>query len=49
MVPEIWSMTDGIFCHSGPFFGLLPPPPPRNNPKNKNSNYGTFQKNEKNT
>ena len=20
MVPEIWSMTDIIFCHSGPFF-----------------------------
>ena len=24
MVPEIWSMTDIIFCHSGPFFALLP-------------------------
>ena len=24
MVPEIWSATD-IFCHSGPFFALLPP------------------------
>ena len=25
MVPEIWSMTDKIFCHLGPFFALLPP------------------------
>ena len=25
MVPEIWSMRDKIFCHSGPFFALLPP------------------------
>ena len=25
MVPEIWSTTDIIFCHSGPFFALLPP------------------------
>ena len=22
MVPEIWSATDRIFCHSGPFFAL---------------------------
>ena len=35
MVPEIWSVTDNIFCHFGPFFALLPP----NNPKNK-----TFEK-----
>ena len=32
MVPEIWSMTDRIFCHFGPFFALLPP----NNFKNRN-------------
>ena len=25
MVPEIWSMTDRIFCHFGLFFALLPP------------------------
>ena len=40
MVPEIWSATDRIFCHSGPFFALLPPYGPR---KSK------FWKNEKNT
>ena len=32
MVPEIWSATDIIFCHFGPFFVLLPP----NNPENQN-------------
>ena len=32
MVPEIWSATDGIFCHFGQFFALLSP----NNPKNQN-------------
>ena len=32
MVPEIWSATDRIFCHFGPFFALLPP----NNLKNQN-------------
>ena len=32
MVPEIWSMTEIIFCHLGPFFALLPP----NNPENQN-------------
>ena len=32
MVHEIWSATDIIFCHSRPFFALLPP----NNPKNQN-------------
>ena len=26
MIPEIWNMTDRIFCHFGPFFALLPPP-----------------------
>ena len=30
MVPEIWSTTDRIFCHSGPFFALLPPIDPEN-------------------
>ena len=40
MVPEIWSATETIFCHSGPFFALLPPYGPR---KSK------FWKNEKNT
>ena len=30
MVPEIWSATDRIFCHSGPFFALLPPMDPEN-------------------
>ena len=29
MVPEIWSVTDIIFCHSGLFFALLPPYGPR--------------------
>ena len=24
MLPEIWNTTDIIFCHSGPFFVLLP-------------------------
>ena len=24
MLPEIWSVTDIIYCHSGPFFPLLP-------------------------
>ena len=26
MVPEIWSATDGIFCHYGLFFALFYPP-----------------------
>ena len=30
MVPEIWSTTDRIFCHSGLFFALLPPYGPEN-------------------
>ena len=29
MFPEIWSTTDKIFCHSGPFFALLSPYGPR--------------------
>ena len=40
MVPEIWSVTDRIFCHSGQFFALLHPYRPR---KSK------FLKNWKNT
>ena len=32
MVPDIWSATDRIFCHSGLLFALLPP----NSPKNQN-------------
>ena len=28
MVPEIWSTTDRIFCHSGLFFAFLPPKNP---------------------
>ena len=34
MVPEIWSVTDRIFCDFGPFLAHLPPPP--NNPENQN-------------
>ena len=30
MVPETWSATDRIFCHSGPFFALLLPMNPDN-------------------
>ena len=30
MVPEIWSATDTIFCHSGPLFVLLLPYGPEN-------------------
>ena len=30
MVPEIWSMTDRIFCNFEPFFALLPPQQPEN-------------------
>ena len=38
MVPEIWSVTDRIFCQFGPFFVLLPPffvLLPFNNPENQ--------------
>ena len=35
MVPEIWSVTDRIFCHFGLSFAFLPLPPP-NNLKNQN-------------
>ena len=38
MIPEIWSTTDGIFSHFGPFFALLHPLPPKN-PENQ-----TFEK-----
>ena len=44
MAPEIWSVTDRIFCHFGPFFVLLPPPPPNNL---KNQNFKKMKKNEK--
>ena len=30
IVPEIWSATDIIFSHSGPFFAILPPIDPEN-------------------
>ena len=39
MLPEIWSMTDIIFYHFGPFFALLPHYQPQNL---------KFQKNDKN-
>ena len=39
MVPEIWSATDKMFCHSGPFFAVLPPIDSENQ---------NFQKNGKN-
>ena len=32
IVPKIWSTTDRIFCHFGPYFALSPP----NNPKIQN-------------
>ena len=38
MVPEIWIMTGTIFCHSGPFFALLPPMNP------DNQNFGKMTK-----
>ena len=40
MVPEIWSVTERIFCHFGPFFALLLP---------YGSRKAKFWKNEKNT
>ena len=40
MVPEIWSVTDRIFCHLDHFLPFYP----TNNPKNQ-----SFEKNEKNT
>ena len=51
MVPEIWSITDRIFCHFGPSF--TPPPPPKNlkhqkfkkMKKTKNKNKKTKKKN----
>ena len=44
MVSEIWSMTDRIFCHFGPYSTLLlPPPPPRTN-KPKNQNFEKMKK-----
>ena len=37
-VPEIWSMTDIIFCHSALSFALLPPYKPRKSKFWKNEN-----------
>ena len=41
IITEIRSETGRIFCHSGPFFALLPPPPlpalPPMDPENQNS------------
>ena len=34
MVPEMWSTTDKIFCHFGPFFALFLPRP--SNSENQN-------------
>ena len=39
MVPEIWTTTDKIFCHSGPFFALLPPYGPRKSKFCKNEHH----------
>ena len=41
MVPEIWSVTDRIFCHSETLFVLLPPYRPRKSKfwKNKKNSY----------
>ena len=36
MVPEIWSTTNIIFCHSGPFFTLKPSYGPRKSKFKKN-------------
>ena len=36
MVPEIWSATDIIFCHSGQFFALPPYSPFPMDPENQN-------------
>ena len=43
-VPEIWSATDRIFCHSGPFFALLPHYVPRKSKfwKNKKHNWRCY-------
>ena len=38
MVPKIWRATGWIFCHSGPFFALLPPCGPRKSKFLKNEN-----------
>ena len=45
MVTEIWSATDRIFCHFGPFFALYSPPPPPTHPNNlKNQNFEKMKK-----
>ena len=38
MIPEIWSLTEIIFCHFGPFFALLPPK------QSKKSNFWKYEK-----
>ena len=48
MVPEIWSLTNWLFCHCGPFFALLPPPPPPHSPLLTTQKI-TILKNEKNS
>ena len=42
MVPEIWSATDIIFCHFGPFFALLPPKKPHKS-KFRNTKENTWR------
>ena len=42
MIPEIWSSTDRIFSHFGPFFAFLLPSPYPKNSENQN-----FEKMEK--
>ena len=50
MVPEIWSETNRILCHFGPFFALLPPPrPPPTPPPLMIPKIKILKKNEKNT
>ena len=43
MVPEIWSATDIIFCHSGPFFALLPPYGPKKSKFSKKNGKNTWR------
>ena len=37
--PEIWSVTDIIIFHFGPYFALYPPNSPKNQNFNKRKNY----------
>ena len=43
MVPEIWSMTNIIFCHSGPFFALLPSYGPKKSKFSKKNGKNTWR------